>query len=1470
MKRLLILLVIGLSAATYSKADHFIGSDFAWECLGKDTFKVTLTFYQDCNGCHFGVTNTGCTWELCPLVRLNVGSSCGTKTYTFKQISHEDITPVCDGQCTRCTDCACSFKFGIRKHVLETIIYVGDHRKKNCCEFTLSYQLCCRSTGITSGGRNNSFYVSAILNACQDPCDNSPKFTGAPVSILCVGQDFIYNQGVVDFDIDPTTGQFADSLVYSFAEPMATSGAATTWSGGFSYDKPLTFLGFPKANLPFPRGLHLDEVTGDLSFRPMKEEITIMAILVEQYRDGKKISETRRDIQIIVVKCPDNSPPVISGIGCSNPKGGNFSTTACAGETLCFTVCTTDKNKNDTVTVDWNKGIPGGTFTVPNKGKSKRETGKFCWTPTDADVSSRPHSFTVSAKDNACPVNGFSVRLFRITVKASPKANYDTLVYDCGNARFTAEKVGPVNIAQYMWVANGYVRVKAGGNVDTTRVKFKYPGQKKFSLTLFGKNGCNNLYEDTITIPKFVNITTNNDTILCEGETLNLSAEVRDSSGNAKVWWSTGENKKRTTSITVGKKDTFVIVNVKDLNCENSDTCFIRVNLPPDIKLGPDARICPGSELELVPVHTHDTLDPDSIISYEWYRNNLSNLLATSDTIYVSDSAKYYVRGSDSTGCSTVDSMNLFVNQDRNWQPFDQSICENDSVHLKVNNSGFGSKFFWYNSPQDLTTPIWTGLKFSDKPKTTKTYGIKWTETYQGVSCEELDSVLVKVNPLPDVKTKPIDPVCEDQDEISLVFYGEPLGGIWFDTSATKDYVRFNRFFPREAGSGGDKPITHRIGYVVEDFVTKCTDTAYANIRVKNLPEVELNKDTVFICQGEINTPRELGQYVVKQAGKGEWTGDGVVEKAGKYYFDMKVMGSAPVSHVLNYTFAEAVGGPPSCSSSLPMVIKIVQTPVAIAGTYDPVCIDAPDVVFRNAKPRTEGGKWYYIDDPLNWTLRVDNKATPIQLGAGLHEFAYVFTEPKAGCADTAFTTLKVNALPEPNILHTWDQINDENHICFSESPKRLSGNTTDAAGSYSTMTWEGPGVYEEDDKAFFSPALGDLGQQYITYSVVNEFGCEGETDESVFVDQVKDAKFKNGPACLGDSVLLEASLENASEIIWTTSGEGVFSGNEGFTTYYKPAGADLSDKFEITVETLNPNNVCPEVSFSNVLEVHPLPKAILEQSDTIGCAPLDVTFTNKSTVSKGKIQSVLMDYGHGGTASFKGTNTESAARYGVEGPMNDYYGKMTVTSKEGCVDDTLFRVTALLSPISAFTPKPGVTTIIDPVFYFENKSQYILSTTNAFDWHFGDPEVDEEQNISLEEHGKYTYRYSGAYDIRLVSKNVHSFEDTIVSCSDTLIKEVIVEPEVLVFIPTAFTPDNEGIEKNNVFKPEIKDAIDYHIKVFNRWGELMWESRDVDESWDGNFENIECPVGVYVYTVLVTNQLQTEYEFTGTVTLIR
>jgi gliding motility-associated-like protein len=108
-------------------------------------------------------------------------------------------------------------------------------------------------------------------------------------------------------------------------------------------------------------------------------------------------------------------------------------------------------------------------------------------------------------------------------------------------------------------------------------------------------------------------------------------------------------------------------------------------------------------------------------------------------------------------------------------------------------------------------------------------------------------------------------------------------------------------------------------------------------------------------------------------------------------------------------------------------------------------------------------------------------------------------------------------------------------------------------------------------------------------------------------------------------------------------------------------------------------------------------------------------------------------------------------------------------------------------------------------------------------------------------------------------------------NCVDSVTNYVIVNNEVLFYAPNSFTPD--GDEFNQVWKITIAgiDSEGFILSIYNRWGELIWESRDPSISWDGTFNGQKVPLGTYNWTLQAGDEQNDErYFFNGYVNVIK
>ncbi|HTF04461.1 MAG TPA: gliding motility-associated C-terminal domain-containing protein, partial [Bacteroidia bacterium] len=126
-----------------------------------------------------------------------------------------------------------------------------------------------------------------------------------------------------------------------------------------------------------------------------------------------------------------------------------------------------------------------------------------------------------------------------------------------------------------------------------------------------------------------------------------------------------------------------------------------------------------------------------------------------------------------------------------------------------------------------------------------------------------------------------------------------------------------------------------------------------------------------------------------------------------------------------------------------------------------------------------------------------------------------------------------------------------------------------------------------------------------------------------------------------------------------------------------------------------------------------------------------------------------------------------------------------------------------------------------------------------------------------------HMYQRQGTFNVRLITTSFGG-------CTDTLEQPLEVKPEYTVFIPNAFTPDADGI--NDVFFVYGAEITTLELKIFDRWGNLVFESDDQYEGWDGraNGGTDVAQQDVYVYKVFIKDFEGKQHKYTGHVSLLK
>jgi gliding motility-associated-like protein len=122
-----------------------------------------------------------------------------------------------------------------------------------------------------------------------------------------------------------------------------------------------------------------------------------------------------------------------------------------------------------------------------------------------------------------------------------------------------------------------------------------------------------------------------------------------------------------------------------------------------------------------------------------------------------------------------------------------------------------------------------------------------------------------------------------------------------------------------------------------------------------------------------------------------------------------------------------------------------------------------------------------------------------------------------------------------------------------------------------------------------------------------------------------------------------------------------------------------------------------------------------------------------------------------------------------------------------------------------------------------------------------------------------HTYLDTGSYDIKYYVTNQDE-------CTDSAFVTIKINPIYSVFIPDAFTPNNDG--DNDVFMPSILGSSSYNIKIFDRWGGMIYN--EDNKIWGGKINGNLVNNGTYPYSITVTDYNSRIFIYTGTVTVVK
>lgn len=278
--------------------------------------------------------------------------------------------------------------------------------------------------------------------------------------------------------------------------------------------------------------------------------------------------------------------------------------------------------------------------------------------------------------------------------------------------------------------------------------------------------------------------------------------------------------------------------------------------------------------------------------------------------------------------------------------------------------------------------------------------------------------------------------------------------------------------------------------------------------------------------------------------------------------------------------------------------------------------------------------------------------------------------------------------------------------------------------------------------------------------------------------------------------------------------------------------------------------NGCTATTVTTVT-VNPVPVAALTSDVVSGCSPVCVNFSDNSSVAApGVITAWDWDFGDGNTSTQQNPNH----CYNTPGV---YTVILQVKTADGCVHSVTMTnyITAWVVPYADFTASPQPTTIFNSEIHFTDMSV----NATQWQWSFGDV----LGSSSTDQNPSFTY---GAPECFLVQLDVSTPNGC--TAQDTM--TICIDGDVAIYVPNAFTPNGNGT--NEVFMP-LTYGIDpqkYQFWVFDRWGNQIFTTTDLNQGWDGTIGGVKCQIDTYVWRVYAWDVNGNPHKMLGGVSLIR
>ena len=956
-------------------------------------------------------------------------------------------------------------------------------------------------------------------------------------------------------------------------------------------------------------------------------------------------------------------------------------------------------------------------------------------------------------------------------------------------------------------------------NPIRTNAQLSHSGNYTVIVTMNG--GCTKSATTSVTVNPLPNVNVTSNSPICTGNTLQLNSGL-SGSGYTFQWTSSNgftssASNPSITNVSTSHSGTYTVtVTASATGCTKSSSTVVVVNQTPSVSINSNSPLCAGQNLSL------SATSNMSNVQFGWLGPN--GLMQAGSNVNISNvtssHAGIYTVGVTTIpqGCTNTATTNVVVNPLPNVTASSNSpVCEGQSLQLSSSTNINNASIQW-TGPSSFTSTLQNPTINPANLNNQGSYTV--TITNPNTGCSKSASTQVNVNPTPTVTITSNSPICEDDNLILNTTCN--LSNVNYSWTGPNGFTDSN---PNITITGANPSHSGTYSVIVTSTPQGCSNSASANIVVNPLPTVTANSNSPVCVNDNIlfNVVTNVNAPTI------QWTGpNGFNQNIANPIINNAILNNAG-------TYQVVVTNPNTgCSNSSAVNVIVNDLPTVVISSNSPLCEndDLQLTLLSNAQLFAWSG-------PNGFSSNLQNpQISNIQL-VNSGTYAVVVTDANQ-CSNSANTNVIVNQRPQ--IV----SITNNSPICELQNlTLAVLSNTSNVS-----YLWTGPNGYVSNNATNIIPsATPNYSGNYSITLVDNNNGCTQTASTQVVVNPLPIAQVSinggnNNSVCEFEQVVLKTPTDPIA-VSYQWSGPNGFNGNSN-TIIIGNVNTSASGMYQVIVTS---NQGCTNQS-STSLVVHDKPVAMYSVDKTSGCQEHCMKFSDMSLVSNDQITSWKWSY-NGNEFSQQANPNLCINQAG------DYDISLIVTSNYGCTDTLTYPnfIHVFPLPVANFITDNNHYLITD-LIQFRDLSSGNNQITQWL-WDFGDG------NISNTTNPTHSFADTGTYKVSLLVTNNYG-------CMDTMYTYFYINDDFTFYIPNSFTPNRDM--KNDVWNVKGRGIKEYKLEIYNRWGQMIYDTADITEGWNGRLRNSNEIVqnGTYTYKIYVFDKNNQEHYYMGHVNLIR